>query len=80
MADVLVTTIEENGKKTTNSHLAGSITPEALSLFRSIAESLDSGFILYNSQLDIYYCSPAAVRTIELCGTIDLSLAAGTDS
>ncbi len=80
MADVLVTTIEENGKKTTNSHLAGSITPEALSLFCSIAESLDSGFILYNSQLEIHYCSPAAVRTIELCGTIDLSLAAGTDS
>ncbi|MBN2512445.1 MAG: GHKL domain-containing protein [Sedimentisphaerales bacterium] len=49
-------------------------------LLRSIAESLDSGFILFNSEMVIQYCSPIAARYIEVCGAVDLSLAAGTDS
>lgn len=80
MADILFTKIEQDGKKTTDSHLVGSINPDALSLFRSIAESVNSGFILFDAEFNIHYCSPIADRYIERCGAIDLSLAAGTDS
>ncbi|MEN6308680.1 MAG: ATP-binding protein [Anaerohalosphaeraceae bacterium] len=79
MADVMFTNIEQDSKKATDSHLAGSVN-DMSSLLRSVCDLFDLGIILYNFRYEILSFSPAASRFIELCGAVDLSLATGTDS
>lgn len=79
MADLMFTNIEQDGKKATDSHLAGSVN-DMSSLLRSICDFFDLGIVLFDCRYEIQSFSPAASRFIELCGTVDLSLAAGTDS